>query len=373
MLDEFGLIERYFARPTRRAASANTTSEWQTAPGTAAHAQRVALDIAGNAQPVALGTAVTAQRVALDNAVNAQRVALGVGDDCALLVPTPGMQLAVSSDMLVEGRHFLSTVAPERLGHKALAVNLSDLAACGAEPLAFTLALALPRADENFIAPFAQGLFALADAHNIELVGGDTTAGPLNICITVIGQVPPGQALLRSGARAGDDLWVSGTLGDARLALEVFRGRVVLAGEQFEQVRRAMEQPQPRVALGMALRGVATSAIDLSDGLLGDLAHVLQRSNVGAVVDVDGLPRSAVLAALPQALQHECLLAGGDDYELLFTAPPLARAAVHAAGAAAGVAVTRCGHIDTQPGLRVVDSQGRSVATPWRGFDHFAA
>ena len=283
------------------------------------------------------------------------------------------MQLAVSSDMLVEGRHFLSTVAPERLGHKALAVNLSDLAACGAEPLAFTLALALPRADENFIAPFAQGLFALADAHNIELVGGDTTAGPLNICITVIGQVPPGQALLRSGARAGDDLWVSGTLGDARLALEVFRGRVVLAGEQFEQVRRAMEQPQPRVALGMALRGVATSAIDLSDGLLGDLAHVLQRSNVGAVVDVDGLPRSAVLAALPQALQHECLLAGGDDYELLFTAPPLARAAVHAAGAAAGVAVTRCGHIDTQPGLRVVDSQGRSVATPWRGFDHFAA
>ena len=300
-------------------------------------------------------------------------MALGVGDDCALLVPTPGMQLAVSSDMLVEGRHFLSTVAPERLGHKALAVNLSDLAACGAEPLAFTLALALPRADENFIAPFAQGLFALADAHNIELVGGDTTAGPLNICITVIGQVPPGQALLRSGARAGDDLWVSGTLGDARLALEVFRGRVVLAGEQFEQVRRAMEQPQPRVALGMALRGVATSAIDLSDGLLGDLAHVLQRSNVGAVVDVDGLPRSAVLAALPQALQHECLLAGGDDYELLFTAPPLARAAVHAAGAAAGVAVTRCGHIDTQPGLRVVDSQGRSVATPWRGFDHFAA
>ena len=179
--------------------------------------------------------------------------------------------------------------------------------------------------------------------------------------------------MLRSGARAGDDLWVSGTLGDARLALEVFRGRVVLAGEQFEQVRRAMEQPQPRVALGMALRGVATSAIDLSDGLLGDLAHVLQRSNVGAVVDVDGLPRSAVLAALPQALQHECLLAGGDDYELLFTAPPLARAAVHAAGAAAGVAVTRCGHIDTQPGLRVVDSQGRSVATPWRGFDHFAA
>ena len=318
MLGEFELIQRYFARPVRRAA-------------------------------------------------------LGVGDDCALLNTTPGMQLAVSSDMLVEGRHFVSTVAPERLGHKALAVNLSDLAACGARPLAFTLALAMPRADENFIAPFAQGLLALADTHGIELVGGDTTAGPLNICITVFGQVPSGQALLRSGARAGDDLWVSGTLGDARLALQVFRGGVALAGDQFEQVRRAMEQPEPRVTLGQALRGVATSAIDLSDGLLGDLAHVLQRSNVGALVDVDALPRSAVLAAMPQALQHECLLAGGDDYELLFTAPRSACAAVQQAGAAAGVRLTRCGRIEATAGLRVVDAQGHAVATPWRGFDHFAA
>jgi thiamine-monophosphate kinase len=231
----------------------------------------------------------------------------------------------------------------------------------------------LPRADEAFIAPFAQGLFALADAHGIELVGGDTTAGPLNICITVFGQVPPGRALLRDGAKAGDDVWVSGTLGDARLALEVFRGRVALVGEHFEQVRRAMEQPQPRVALGMALRGLASSAIDLSDGLLGDLRHVLQRSNVGAVVDVDTLPRSTVLAALPQALQHECLLAGGDDYELLFTAPASARAAVQAAAAVAGVAVTCCGRIEATSGLRVVDRHGQTMATPWRGFDHFAA
>ncbi len=299
-------------------------------------------------------------------------LALGVGDDCALLQPAPGQQLAISTDMLVEGRHFLSTVAPERLGHKALAVNLSDLAACGAEPLGCTLALALPRADEAFVAGFARGLFALADAHAIELVGGDTTAGPLNICITVFGQVPAGQALLRSGARAGDELWVSGNaLGDARLALEVFRGTQTLPGEAFEAVRRAMELPQPRVALGLALRGVASSAIDISDGLLGDLGHVLQRSGVGATVEVDTLPRSAVLAAMPPALQHECLLAGGDDYELLFTAPASAHAAVLQAGQRAGVVVTRCGRIEATPGLRVIDASGQAVATPWRSFDHF--
>jgi thiamine-monophosphate kinase len=185
----------------------------------------------------------------------AKRSPLGVGDDCALLQPAPGMQLAVSTDTLVEGRHFLSTVAPERLGHKALAVNLSDLAACGATPLAFTLALTMPRIDEAFLDGFARGLFALADAQGIEVVGGDTTAGPLNICIAVFGEVPAGQALLRSGARVGDELWVSGSLGDARLALEVFRGTVTLDGAAFEAVRARMELPTPRVALGIALRG----------------------------------------------------------------------------------------------------------------------
>jgi len=286
------------------------------------------------------------------------------------------MQLAVSSDMLVEGRHFLSTVDPARLGHKALAVNLSDLAACGAEPLACTLALALPRADETFVAGFAQGLFALADTHGIELVGGDTTAGPLNICITAIGQVPPGQALLRSGARVGDEVWVSGCLGDARLALEVFRGRVnlsrAMSGSDFDTVRMAMEMPQPRVALGLALRGVARSAIDLSDGLAGDIRHILQRSGVGATVNLDALPRSAILAAQPQALQHECLAAGGDDYELLFTAAPGQADAVRAAGQRAGVAVTRCGRIEAEPGLRWVDGAGRPIAQAFIGFDHFA-
>jgi len=300
------------------------------------------------------------------------RVPLGVGDDCALLQPKPGMQLAISSDMLVEGRHFLSTVPPDRLGHKALAVNLSDLAACGAEPLACTLALALPRVDEVFLAGFARGLFALADAHGIALVGGDTTAGPLNICITVIGQVPPGQALLRSGARPGDALWVSGTLGDARLALEAFRGSVALAGAQFDAVRQAMELPQPRVALGLALRGLASAAIDLSDGLVGDLAHLLQRSGVAGVVNVDALPRSAILAGQPAALQHDCLLAGGDDYELLFSAPSARHADVLAAGRAAGVQLSCCGRIEPGSGLRIVDAGGTVLPVGWRGFDHFA-
>ena len=301
------------------------------------------------------------------------RAALGVGDDCALFAPAPGMQLAVSSDMLVEGRHFLPTVAPLRLGHKALAVNLSDLAACGARPLGFTLALALPRVDEVFLDGFARGLLALADAHDCELVGGDTTQGPLNICITVFGEVPTGQALLRSGARPGDDLYVSGTLGDARLALEVFRGSVALDGAAFEAVRTAMEQPQARVALGLALRGVASSAIDVSDGLLGDLAHVLRRSGVGAELQVDALPRSAVLRAQPQALQRLCTLAGGDDYELVFTAPTQHAAGVAAAARCAGVPVTRIGSISATPGLRLTDRDGAAVAHSFASFDHFRA
>ncbi|HWI10715.1 MAG TPA: thiamine-phosphate kinase [Burkholderiaceae bacterium] len=299
------------------------------------------------------------------------RAALGVGDDCALFAPAPGMQLAVSSDMLVEGRHFLPTVAPDRLGHKALAVNLSDLAACGAKPLGFTLALAMPRVDERFLDGFARGLLALADAHDCELIGGDTTQGPLNLCITVFGELPHGQALLRSGARAGDDLYVSGLLGDARLALEVFRGTVALAGDAFERVRVAMEQPQPRVALGLALRGIATSAIDVSDGLLGDLAHVLRRSGVGAELQVDALPRSDVLRTLPEALQRDCTLAGGDDYELVFSAAPGDAARVAAAARSAQVAVTRIGRLTADLGLRLIDRDGRPVAHTFGSFDHF--
>jgi thiamine-monophosphate kinase len=306
-----------------------------------------------------------------------RRSPLGVGDDCALLQPGPGMQLAVSTDLLVEGRHFLSTVDPRRLGHKALAVNLSDLAACGARPLAFTLALALPQVDEAWLAGFAEGLFALAGAHECELVGGDTTRGPLAINITVFGEVPVGQALLRSGARAGDELWVSGTLGDARLALEAFRGTVSLPLEVFEAARLRLEQPQPRVALGLALRGVASAAIDLSDGLLGDVGHVLERSQVGATIEL--AQATQLLAAsragfrLEAARVAELVLAGGDDYELAFTAPAAARGAVLAAAGTTATPVHRIGRIDAEPGLRLLDAAGQPVARRFAGFDHFGA
>lgn len=304
----------------------------------------------------------------------AARSPLGVGDDCALLAPAPGMQLAVSTDMLVEGRHFLSTADPARLGHKALAVNLSDLAACGAKPLAFTLALALPAVDEAWLEAFSRGLFALADAHGCELVGGDTTRGPLNLCITVFGEVPAGAALLRSGARPGDELWASGTLGDARLALEVFRGTLALPGEAFEQARRRMEQPEPRVALGQALRGIASAAVDLSDGLVGDLGHILAASGVGATVDADvacGLIGIAAAATLDPALRRRCALAGGDDYELLFAAPASAAAAVREAARQSATPVARIGRIEAAPGLRIVDAQGAPLSQQFAAFDHF--
>jgi len=304
----------------------------------------------------------------------ARRHPLGVGDDCALLGVTPGMHVAVSCDMLVEGRHFLSTVDPRRLGHKALAVNLSDLGACGAEPLAFTLALALPQADDAWLEPFSRGLLALAQQHGCELVGGDTTRGPLNICVTVFGQVPPGQALLRGGARPGDDIYVSGTLGDARLALEAFRGTVALPGEVLEAARARLETPTPRVALGLALRGIASAAIDVSDGLAGDLGHVLGQSRVGATLQAELLPAlmAAPAAAVSPELRLECVLAGGDDYELAFTAAPAQAAKVAAAAAAAGVPVTRIGRVEPEPGLRLVDATGTPVTRHYASFDHFA-
>jgi thiamine-monophosphate kinase len=303
----------------------------------------------------------------------ATRSPLGVGDDCALLAPAPGMQLAVSCDMLVEGRHFFAGTDPARLGHKSLAVNLSDLAACGAQPLAFTLALSLPRADDAWLAPFASGLLALADEHRCELVGGDTTQGPLTVCITVFGEVPAGQALLRSGARVNDDVYVSGALGDARLALEALRGTLPLPADVLAAARQRLEVPTPRVALGLALRGIASAAIDVSDGLVGDLGHILAQSGVGARLDVDAaLPLMAAPRELAGQRRLECVLAGGDDYELAFTAPPARRAAVMRAAGAAGVAVTRIGRIEAEPGLRLVDGSGRAVAARFAAFDHFA-
>ncbi|MSQ66365.1 MAG: thiamine-phosphate kinase [Limnohabitans sp.] len=300
----------------------------------------------------------------------------GVGDDCALWQPQPGMQLAVSTDMLVEGRHFLSTVAPQRLGHKSLAVNLSDLSACGARPLAFTLALSLPRLDEAWLQGFSHGLFSLADAHGCELIGGDTTQGPLNICITVFGEVPPGDALLRSGAQTGDDIYISGSVGDARLALEVFRGNVKLEAGLFEAARLRMEQPVPRVALGQALRGIANACIDISDGLIGDLGHVLKASGVGAVVTTgwvaDSAAISPALQCLPMSRRLDMALAGGDDYELLFTAAPDQAQAVQEAANDCDVPVTCIGRISTGQGLQVLDIHGVPVSRRFVSFDHFS-
>jgi thiamine-monophosphate kinase len=309
-----------------------------------------------------------------DRAPGANTV-LGVGDDCALLAPTPGKVLAVSSDMLVEDRHFFAGADPRLLGHKCLAVNLSDLAAMGATPLGFTLALALPAADPDWLDGFSRGLFALADAHGCELVGGDTTKGPLNVCITIFGELAPGKALRRDAARAGDDVWISGTLGDARLWLAARRSEVALDAADHAATGQRMHAPTPRVALGRLLAegGLAHAALDISDGLVGDLKHILAASRVGAVLDVDALPAGPALARQPIGLRRRFAAAGGDDYELCFTAPVAQRDAIVAAGAASGTAVTRVGSITSERGLRLVDADGTDLDLQLAGWDHFSA
>ena len=299
------------------------------------------------------------------------RAALGIGDDCALLRPAAGMHTAISSDMLVEGRHFFAGADPRLLGHKCLAVNLSDLAAMGAQPVGFTLALALPAADEAWLSAFSKGLFTLADRHGCELIGGDTTRGPLTICITIFGDVPAGQALRRDSAQAGDDIWVSGSLGDARLALAGYRHEIALDAADLAAASMRMHAPEPRVALGLALRGIAHAAIDISDGLAGDLAHILERSAVGATVDVDALPAGAALVGQPQAVRRNYTLAGGDDYELCFTAPHGLRTDVQAVAGRLGIALARIGTIDAATGLRLVDSMGAPLSLHVQSFDHF--
>lgn len=300
---------------------------------------------------------------------------LGIGDDCALLQPAPGKQLAISSDMLVEGRHFFAGADARMLGHKCLAVNLSDLAAMGATPVAFTLALALPEANRDWLAGFSNGLFALADAHGCDLIGGDTTKGPLTICITIFGTLAPGQALRRAAAQAGDDVWVSGTLGDARLALASYWNEERLTPDQLDRAAPRMHMPTPRVALGrlLAERGLAHAALDISDGLIGDLGHILAASHVGATIDADALPAGPVLATQAQALRRRFTVAGGDDYELCFTAAPHQRGAIAAAALACATPVTRVGTIDALPGLRWVDAHGAPLALGLRGWDHFTA
>ena len=305
----------------------------------------------------------------------ALRADVGIGDDCAVWTPRPGHQLAFSADMLVEGRHFLSTVNPQHLGHKALAVNLSDLAACGATPQAFLLSLSLPRADEVWLAGFSSGLFELAGQHGCELIGGDTTQGPLNIAITAMGDTPKGQSILRSGAQAGDDLYVSGHLGDARLALESFRGNISLPQSVFDMARSRMECPTPRIALGQALRGVATAMVDISDGLLGDLGHILKASRVGAEIEttvVTQLMRTGQLWTCPEDLGLTCVLSGGDDYELVFSASPRASAQVQLAAQTSDTRVTRIGRMTDSQRLVLLGKDGQPLCTTFQSFDHFA-
>lgn len=309
-------------------------------------------------------------------------VARGIGDDCALLDFGGASQIAVTTDMLIAGRHFFPDDAPASIGHKALAVNLSDLAAAGAEPRCFFLALGLHAPDEAWLAAFSAALLALADEFGCVLAGGDTTRvpagangaeGPLTIAVTAFGEVPRDQALTRSGARAGDDIWVSGHLGDAALALAVRAGQVDLGAEDAAVARVRLERPAPQVNLGQQLRGVATACIDVSDGLLGDLGHILSRSKVGAVLRWATIPRSGVLHRQTPDVQLRCALAGGDDYELAFTAPASRRAAVEAAANAARTSATRVGAITDGRDLIIEDEAGKPIDTPFKAYDHFGS
>lgn len=299
---------------------------------------------------------------------------LGVGDDAAILRPHPGHELVVTADMLVEGRHFAAGADPEKLGHKALAVNLSDIAAMGARPLWVTLALALPRADARWLAGFSRGFMRLARRHGVDLVGGDTTRGPLNICVQVVGEVPRGRALRRDGARPGDDVWVSGTLGDAALALAA--GRLRLAARERRALEARLDTPTPRIGLGIALRGVARSAIDISDGLAADLGHICERSQVGAVVELASVPVSAALARrFDRPAARSAVLAGGDDYELCFTAGRAQREAIDRIARRSRVRLSRVGSITrprrNAPLVTVVEPEGRLARLDRAGYAHF--
>jgi thiamine-monophosphate kinase len=299
-------------------------------------------------------------------------VVLGVGDDCALLTVPDGQQLAVSIDTLVEGRHFSAGADAEALGHKCLAVNLSDLAAMGAEPAWATLALTLPEADPAWLAGFARGFAALAGEYGVQLVGGDTTKGPLAVSVQVHGFVPPGQALRRDGARAGDLLYVSGTLGDAGLALLAEQGLYVNP-DALAFLRRRLHRPTPRVTSGLALRGLASAAIDLSDGLGSDLRHICERSGLGATLYADRLPVSAGVAEyIADSGDWALPLSAGDDYELCVVVPEARQVEVETLAAELPGGLSWVGMLDSRPGLRVVLPDGRETEDIPSGYDHFA-
>ncbi|WP_322997752.1 thiamine-phosphate kinase [Castellaniella sp.] len=299
---------------------------------------------------------------------------LGVGDDCALLSPAQGCELAVSTDMLIEGRHFFPNTDPGLLGHKALAVNLSDLAAMGARPLACTLAISLPCIDEVWLQAFADGFHALSRESRCPLVGGDTTGGSSGVVlsITVMGEVRRHHALRRDAARAGDDIWVSGTLGAADVALRLVQGRLPPDPARLQAALPFLERPVPRLKLGRYLAGVAHAAIDISDGLLQDLGHILDASQCAAELWLDALPADPVLDGLPEDVRRDALLAGGDVYELCFTAHPRRREQIEILGRQLGLPVSRIGEIRRGSGVRVLDAGGQALTVEHQGFDHFA-
>jgi thiamine-monophosphate kinase len=299
-------------------------------------------------------------------------VALGIGDDAALVCVPSGQQLALSVDTLVSGVHFLPSVSPQALGHKALAVNLSDLAAMGAEPAWVTLALTLPEPDQVWLAGFADGFSALAARYGVALIGGDTTRGPLSLTVQVEGLVPEGEALRRAGARVGEGIYVTGCLGDAALCLKLMQSPAANT-EVIEALRDCLEWPQPRVEAGVGLRGVASSAIDISDGLLADLGHILEASGLGASLELERLPLSDAYADwLAQGGDWSLALTGGDDYELCFTAPQEAAPQIERLAAELALPISCIGRIEPESGLRIRQPDG----TPWSGtgagFDHFA-
>lgn len=299
-------------------------------------------------------------------------VLLGVGDDAALLQVPPGMTLTLSVDMLVAGRHFPEDTPAHAIGYKALAVNLSDMAAMGAAPAWVSLALSLPEADEGFVSAFAEGFMGLSREHGVALVGGDTVRGPLCISVQIHGLLPQGQALRRNGAKVGDGIFVSGYLGDAAAGLAVVQGRLDCRDEDAHYLRQRLDYPSPRVALGLALRGIASAAIDISDGLAADLGHILTASGCGARLQLDALPLSEALrAALPEQQQAwDMALHGGDDYELCFTVPEQDCARIEQ-----GIwpcPVRRIGTIVAEAGLAFQDQHGQGIALDSCGFDHFA-
>jgi len=308
-------------------------------------------------------------------------IALGIGDDCALLKPAAGEEIAITSDMLVEGRHFFMNANPGLLGRKALAVNLSDLAAMGAKPIGFTLSIALPNVDIAWLEAFSKGLFAVANQYSCPLIGGDTTAGPLTISITAFGSIPSGKAIRRSGAKVGHDIWTSGTIGDARLALAALRHEITLPESDLKQIEHRMHNPTPRVELGMKIRELASAALDISDGLLGDLHHILKQSQVSAEVFLDQLPKSETLQRQNEDIQNQFAASGGDDYEICFTAPTEKRGVIDEISTALNLPLTRIGSITEKVGaaekLSLFNKNGGLLdetksAALLKSFDHFA-